>query len=170
MATKNVITKITVEKELRALYKREHKGLILLLFVVAPVLILLDALVLWGIFSHIDNTAIQIVYGILLGGLGILFPLCISIVASHSLLSEKRHLKKGEFLVAVEPLRYKDEEPVYRHGLQNFLYFSDFERYRVSNFAYEFASSGDAYYLVHYPGKKEIKLCYPCKTYEYKES
>ena len=74
----------------------------------------------------------------------------------RSLLSDvKKYIKENY----IEEVQFKSKQAS----------FSDFKDFAVGHTIYQLSSSGDEFYIVHYPPKNSIKLLYPLKMYEYKE-
>ena len=81
-------------------------------------------------------------------------------------LLERKTLLRGEFDIVTREVLYKREKRVQRHT-EECLKFDDFKEISVTHTAYELASAGDAFYIVHYKAKKRIKLLYSARAYDY---
>ena len=75
-------------------------------------------------------------------------------------------LARGDFDIVTRDVSYKSEEMVQRR-LENYLHFCEFNKISVGHTTFQLASAGDTFYIVHYKAKKDIKLLYSAKMYEY---
>lgn len=85
---------------------------------------------------------------------------------------DRKRISCGDFEISTRPLQYKEERAVHgykRYDYQEVLVFRDFKAFPVEHTAYELASYGDVYYIVHFKNRKSIELAYSTKMYEYKE-
>ena len=96
-----------------------------------------------------------------------LLPVVLAIWFLWDGLQNRRLLSQDAFEVITAELSYKSEEYVHRQ-YRELLHFAGFDRpLQVGHTAYQLATEGDLYYLVHYRGKKTVVLFYACKMYEY---
>lgn len=165
--TKNIITRAWVENELRFYHKAGVRSTVVLFAIVLPLTILLCACI---------GAALSEFEFHIIGKLIITLPLIATAAFAiwkmassvYALITQGKQLANGEFEVAVREVQYKEERRGYRHSI-TVLEFADFSEVEVDPTTYELADRGDAYYLVHYTGKREVKLYYALEMYEYRE-
>ena len=165
--TKNIITRAWVENELRFYHRAGVRSIVVLFAIVLPLTILLCACIgaaLSELELHIIGKLIICLPFIVTFGLVIWAV----IAAADVLITQGKQLANGEFEVTVCEVQYKEEKRRHRHYVK-ILEFPDFSEVEVDPTTYELADRGDAYYLVHYKGKREVKLYYALEMYEYRE-
>ncbi len=165
--TKNQINRAFVEKELRFYNTADIRATLVTGGAMCFLFIPFAAFCAYFIWITVDASFLRF----LLSAVGaILFscPAWLHVIALVKSLLERKQLNNGEFDVAVRKVTYKDEKIVHRH-VEQYLTFEGFAELSVGHTTYELATYGDVFYLVHYRGKKEIKLLYPEKMYEYNE-
>lgn len=164
--TKNIITRETLEKELRhgckagARFSLTVSGALSVVFV--PLTIGLVSL----IWMTVGNTVMKILLSVLLGGL-MTSPIWALLLNTVLCFKEMKLLDRGDFDVVTLELLRKSEIIVHRH-LEEVLHFNGFKKKSVDHTVYQLASPGDEFYIVHFKGSREIRLLYPLKMYEYK--
>lgn len=165
--TKNIITPESAKQELWKKNKRDVKDALMLCFGTL-VLAALDAAVV-ALGEHLFES---LLLTILLSAVPIGMTGLIAYAGVTQLvraIKQKKRLDRGEIAVTTGHLQYKKTFNPRRAPMQFYLHFAGFKDVEVKEFTHEHASGGDAFLLFHYEGEKEIKLCYPAKTYEYKE-
>ena len=167
--TKNLITRELVEKELRVLNRKDIRWALALFLGTAPFSLLLATGLALRILSLelLSSLTVQTLIAIFVWCFVASPFLLLASVVFHAL-SERRLLKKGRFEVSVLPLSYKQEQSVHRH-LEEQLVFRGFHPFAADSVIYLMTDAGEKCYLVHYPGKKDIKLVYPLSMYDYKD-
>ena len=158
--TKNILTRELVEKELRVLNRKDIRWALALFLGTAPFSLLLATGLALRILSLelLSSLTVQTLIAIFVWCFVASPFLLASPMVIHPL-SERRLLKKGRFEVSVLPLSYKQEQLVFR----------GFHPFAADSVIYLMTDAGEKCYLVHYPGKKDIKLVYPLSMYDYKD-
>ena len=163
--TKNVITREFVEKELRFYNRADIRANIHLLGVCSVAFLPFTLLIIYGVLSEFEGVLLQIILSVFLGGI-ISSPIWVTLILLVRALLERKMLLRGEFDIVTRELLYKREKMVHRH-IEECLKFEGFKEIAVTPTAYELASAGDAFYIVHYKAKKRIKLLYSARAYDY---
>ena len=163
--TKNIITREWIEKELRFYNTADIKSMLVICVVTAPIFLPITVVVVvYGTLSFFEGLFVKIVFSVFFGGLissAFWIPFSWLLVC----LIKRRMILRGEFDVVVREVLYKSERLVHRH-LEELLHFQGFKEISVGHTAFQLASSGDLYYIVHYKNKNSIALCYSVKMYE----
>lgn len=170
--TKNIITREWVEKELRFFNRANTKTAILWGVAFSLLCIPVTIGIVSSVLKEFNNIIIELILCVLMGGVFI-SPVAAMVFTLIKELMEKKRIDRGEFEISVRELLYKEEKYERRgrsHQTKKVLHFSDFDDVTSGGSIYQLASSDDIFYLVHYRGKHEVKLFYPEKMYEYKES
>lgn len=163
--TKNIITRSSVEKELRSCNTANLRISLILNSVLLPPYILLIVGIVYGIFMCINDLILDIIISaVLVVGLAI-FPFNI-LRPLGFIISEKRLLDRGEFDIITADVIEKRKKTVSRHEAK-ILVFAGFEGVAVSSTTYDLCSVRDEFYIVYYRGKNTISLLYPTKMYKY---
>ena len=166
--TKNIITRETVEKELKRLNKAEIHSFLVLFIVMTLVCVPVSILLIYGFFS-VGRHIVLLGIGCFLLSFALLIPVVIQLVSLITALNETQLLKNGDWFVDVDELQYKTEEMEQRHTI-NVLHFYKHGRVVSGDVSYQLASQGDPFYLVVYKKKKpRVALYYSQKLYEYRE-
>lgn len=166
--TKNIITRETVEKELKRLNKAEIHAFLVLFIVMTLVCVPVSILLIYGFFS-VGRHIVLLGISCFLLSFALLIPVVILLVSLIQAINEKKLLKNGDWLVDVDEVQYKMEEVERRHTIKVF-YFYKYGRRAAGDVEYQLASQGDAFYLVVYKKKKpRAVLNYSQKLYEYRE-
>ncbi len=167
--TKIPITRKTVREDLLAFSREEIRAhLLSILFTI--LFSVMGALLCLFIVSNLF-TAPSLVF--LFSALSIAFfafHACAALFAAFLLLWRRKKFAAGEFEIKLMPLSYKTETVRgQRRGQFDFFVFHGFKPFEATKTAYQLASSGDKFYIVHLQNRKSIKLVYPADTHEYKE-
>lgn len=168
--TKNIITRDYVKNELLFRNKATLRSALLVSIVTSLVFIPLAWITVPGALSVLRDGIFKFVFGFLycvvLGT-----PVWILICGVCRYLFEIRAIKTGCFEITVRRLTLKEEKLV-NYGrnsrLEEHLHFNGFHSVEVGHTAFQLATEGDDYYIIHYSKKKQIELVYSTKTYEYK--
>ena len=164
--TKNVITREFVEKELRFYNTADIRYTSVILTIMALFMIPITVGAV-GYFSlWCDVAWINALATIFVGSL-FAFPVLVPLFSLIRSLVERKLLNRGDFVITRTRLLYKSDRIISRQ-LEELLHFEGFRQAVVTPFAYEIATPGDDYYIVHYKGKRSIKLFYSTKRYEYR--
>ena len=166
--TKNIITRASVEEELRFLNTADIRFIIAEIALFSLLLVPLTVLLLWSAFAFFSPSPIVIVISFLLV-IALDFPYFIEGRNLARRFTERKQIKKGEFEITRSQLSYKNEVQMRRHSEYRF-YFSRFAHYVVGKSRYELFEGGDEFYLVHYRKGDVIQIIYPLKTHEYQEA
>ncbi len=166
--TKNIITRESVERELRFYNNADIRSTLVLTLALSIFFIPFTILLVYAVLALTENVFLKIVLGTVAGVL-MSAPIWINICFLFSFLHERKLIVGGEFEIVIRPVSYKSKEIAHRHT-EELLVFSGFERTTVGHTEYQLASPGDDFCLVHYRNKKTIKLLYSLKLYEYKEN
>ncbi|MBQ8858572.1 MAG: hypothetical protein IJ012_02140 [Clostridia bacterium] len=164
--TKNIITRDGVEKELRSRNKAEMRAILALCAVSILFFLPIAVLVIYGLCSSLSSIPLKVLLSVFFGGV-ISSPFWLTLWSLALVRKEKMLLDRGEFYIAVHPLSHKSEN-FHHRILKEFLHFDGFRKIVVPHTTFQLASPGDAFYLVYYPGKKEIVFLYAADMYEYK--
>ena len=166
--TKNIITREIIEKELKFLNKADIRSSLVLIAVMTLIFVPLSIIPIYIFFSVGGKT-------ILLGSCCFLFflvfllPIFLNLIPLVKAINEAHLLKKGDWFVDIDEVRYKTEELEYKHPI-DVLYFYRYERVVSGGAEFQLASQDDAFYLVIYKKKKpRVVLHYSQKMYEYQE-
>ena len=162
--TKNIITREWVEKELRFYNTADIRSRLVLCSVFTVILLPITIALIWGVVESFDHVLVEIFLSIFMGCITSSPILHFSLLIREAL-CEKKMLDRGEFDIVTRDVSYKSEEMVHRH-IEEFLYFCEFDKISVGHTTFQLASVGDEFYIVHYKGKKDIKLFYSAKMYE----
>ena len=166
--TKNIITKETIEKELKFLNKADIRSSLVLIAVMAVVFLPLSLLPIY-IFLSVGRKTILLGICCFLGFSVFLLPIFFNLISLLKSINEAHLLKKGDWFVDIDEVRYKTEEIEHRHTI-DVLYFYRYERVVSGGIEFQLASQDDAFYLVIYKKKKpSVVLHYSLKMYEYQE-
>ncbi len=165
--TKEIITKDFIEKELRFYNKADIRSTLVLMGALSLFFVPLTIGVLYAIIKVFENLALKVLLCVLAGGI-FLIPIIYNFFLLQSYLEERELLRGGYFNVKAIKLNGKSEKIVNRRDAK-FLHFEDFKEFQTEYTVYDLASVGDEFYIVHYITKRNIKLLYPAKMYEYKE-
>lgn len=166
--TKNIITREFVENELRFYNKADIRSTLVLYGTLSVFFVPLAAGLIYGILSQAGYPVLKIFLVAVIGGL-FGFPVWCGIFLLCRSLKERKLLLNGEFEIEIHTVTHKKEKVVHKH-IEEFLRFKGFKDVSVGHTVFQLASPGDEFYLIHYRSKKLIKLLYPTKMYEYKES
>ena len=166
--TKNIITKETIEKELKFLNKADIRSSLVLIAVMALIFVPLSIIPIY-IFFSVGRKTILLGICCFLGFLVFLLPIFLNLISLAKAINEAHLLKKGDWFVDVDEVRYKTEELEHKHTI-DVLYFYRYERVVSGGAEFQLASQDDVFYLVIYKKKKpSIVLHYSQKMYEYRE-
>lgn len=166
--TKNIITRQTIIKELRFYNSADIRSTLILCGVLSIFFIPFTIGLVSVAVALTKNVLLKIVFGIV-AGVAMSSPIWVMILFLFSFLAQRRLLRRGEVEIIIRPVVYKSKKTAYRHT-EEILNFSGFKERAVGRTEYQLASPGDDFYLVHYHAKKEIKLLYSLKMYEYREN
>ena len=167
--TKNIITKETIEKELKALNKADIRSTMVYIAAMTVFFVPLSIIPIYLFFS-VPRKTILLGIGCFLGSFVLLLPVLINLFFLAKVINEARLLKQGDWFVDIDQVRYKTQEIKYRHT-SNVLYFYRYERVASGGVNFQLASQDDRFYLVIYKKKKPcVVLHYSQKAYEYHES
>ena len=164
--TKNVITRESIEKELRFYNTADIRSTLVLCGALSPLFVLFTVLVVYGFVTLLKTIWLKIILSVFLGVLTS-SPIWLNLLALGIRLKERKLLRNGDFNIAVCEVQYKDERFVNRHT-EKYLHFDGFENVSVENVNYDLVSQGDEFYIVHYKGHATIKLLYSLKMYEFR--
>jgi len=170
--TKNIITRQGIEKKLYSDNQASLKHTALFFFVM---------LVVCGVASTIFIVAGFEVENLVIDIISVIFAAMVTVPAWVMLagfvkdLIERKHLKNGDVEIVTLPLLYETEETRYTRRTrteykQYKFHFAGFDAHLVSSEQSERFTMGDEFYIVYYKGSKKIKMAYPLKMYEYKET
>ena len=162
--TKNIITREWIEKELRFYNTADIKSRLVLCGVFTVILLPITIALIYGILLSLDNVLVKIVLSIFIGGI-VSSPIWLFFLLTREALCERKMLARGDFDIVTRDVSYKSEEIVHRH-IEEFLHFCEFDKISVGHTTFQLASVGDEFYIVHYKGKKDIKLFYSAKMYD----
>ena len=166
--TKNIITRETIEKELKFLNKAEIRLFLILAVVITVICVPLSTLPIRIFYSDVRKT---ILLGIccFLGFLVFLLPIFLILIDLLKAINEAHLLKKVDWFVDIDEVRYKTEEAEHKRTIK-VLYFYRYERVVSNRVEFQLTSQDDAFYLVIYKKKKpSVVLHYSQKMYEYQE-
>ena len=188
--TKNIITKETIEKELKFLNKADIRSSLVMIAVMAVIFVPLSIIPIY-IFFSVGRKTILLGICCFLGFLVFLLPIFLNLISLVKAINEAHLLKKGDWFVDTDEVRYKTEEVEHRHTIDvlyfyrygrvvsggverrhtiDVLYFYRYGRVVSGGAEFQLASQDDAFYLVIYKKKKpSIVLHYSQKMYEYRE-
>ena len=166
--TKNIITRETIEKELKFLNKADIRSYLVLIAVMTVIFLPLSILPIY-IFFSVGKKTILLGICCFLSFSVFLLPIFFNLISLVKAIKEAHLLKKGDWFVDVDEVRYKTEELEHKHTI-DVLYFYRYERVVSGGAEFQLASQGDAFYLVTYKMKKpSVVLHYSQKLYEYQE-
>ena len=173
--TKNIITKETIEKELKFLNKADIRSSLVMIAVMAVIFVPLSIMPIY-IFFSVGRKTILLGICCFLGFLVFLLPIFLNLIPLVKAINEAHLLKKGDWFVDTDEVRYKTEEVEHRHTIVehrhtiDVLYFYRYGRVVSGGAEFQLASQDDAFYLVIYKKKKpSVVLHYSQKMYEYRE-
>lgn len=157
--TKSIITRESIQNDLRFQNTAEIRGAVysgfMLVFVYLPLIIFLIVIS--------EMISVQLFLTVLL----VLSPIILYAVYLYTVLSQRKKIADGEFMVVTAELSYKSETIINRRHVE-LLHFAGFRKCSVNHTIFQLADAGDEYYLVHFPDKTDIALLYPTEQYEYK--
>lgn len=165
--TKNPLTRQEIERELYALNKADIRAAAVMLGVTILILAPIASIITVITVSATGHFAIKAAIIIITDGLS-LVPVAAMLVGVIHAFTDRKLLQNGGFDIVTRELQYKEEKIVGRH-LERFFHFQGFYPTTVGTTTYQLADQGDEYYIVHYKGKKFIKLIYSAKMYDLKE-
>ena len=166
--TKNIITRETIEKELKFLNKADIRFSLVLIAVMTVIFVPLSIISIY-IFFSVGRKTILLGIFCFLSFSGFLLPIFLNLISLVRAINEAHLLKKGAWFVDVDKVRYKTEELQRRHTTY-VLYFCRYKRVVSGGADFQLASQDDAFYLVIYKKKKpSVVLHYSQKMYEYRE-
>ena len=163
--TQNIITREWIEKELRFYNTADIKSSLVLCSVSTVIFLPITIALIHGIAESFDNVLVKIVLLILIGCITS-SPIWRSFLLTRNALCERKMLARGDFDIVTRDVSYKSEEMVHRH-MEEYLHFCEFNKISVGHTIFQLASAGDTVYIVHYKAKKDIKLLYSAKMYEF---
>ena len=168
--TKNVLTKESIAKSLSRSFKDEIYMQLFLTILLSVIFIPLSIGCFYALFWEVDNVIFAVAKAVvcLIFIVCCSLPIILNVIPLVSALIKKRKLKRGEFDVIVRELSYKREVYV-RKSLEQRFVFAQYGEVAVGSTAYQLSSSEDEFYLVVFPGKKNIEALYPLKTFEFVE-
>ena len=162
--TKNIITCEWIKKELRFYNTADIKSRLVLCGIFTVIFLPITIALIYGILMSFDNVLVKIVLSIFMGGITS-SPIWLFFLLIQNALCERKMLARGDFDIVTCDVSYKSEEMVHRH-MEEYLYFSGFNKKSVGHTTFQLTSAGDTFYIVHYKDKKDIKLFYSTKMYE----
>ena len=166
--TKNIITRETIEKELKFLNKADIRSSLVLIAVMTVFFLPLSILPIY-IFFSVGKKTILLGICCFLSFSVFLLPIFFNLIPLVKAINEAHLLKKGDWFVDVDEVRYKTEELEHKHTI-DVLYFYRYERVVSGGAEFQLASQDDVFYLVIYKKKKpSVVLHYSQKMYEYQE-
>ena len=166
--TYNIITRDELRKELLFYNKADICSSLVLLGVVSVFCIPLTLFLVFGVSMPFESVLFNTVFSVIIGLISS-SPIWLMLYVLVSALIERKRLTCDEFDVVTRELSYKSDQLVRRGRhmhVEELLHFSDFKPTSVDHTAFQLASAGDVYYIVHYKGKDEIKLLYSTKMYK----
>lgn len=168
--TKNIITREWVTNELRFYNKADIKAGLVLFCMFALIVVLIVTPCVLAILSQSEDIFAEVIT-LIIPCLIIVIPAVMFLRGLCVAFSEKKLLNNGDFDIEVCELQYKDEKMMGfgMRNLKEFLHFEGFKGVMVDHTQFQLATMGDEYYIVHYRNKKDIKLFYSLKMYEYRE-
>lgn len=161
--TKNIITREWIEKELRFYNTADIKSRLVLCSVFTVIFLPITIALVYGITKSFNIVLAEIVLSIFIGGITS-SPIWGFFLLIRNALCERKMLARGEFDIVTCDVSYKSQEMVHRH-MEEYLHFCGFNKISVGHTTFQLASAGDTFYIVHYKGKKDIKLFYSAKMY-----
>ena len=167
--TKNVITRESIAKDLAANLKGEFAMSLFFSVLFSVIFIPMIIGCFYALFWKVDNVILAVAKAVVC----LIFIVCCSlptilnVIPLVSAIIKKKKVKSGEFDVIVRELSYKRE--VYKRGVERRFVFVGFKEVAVTRNVYQLSSSEDEFYLVVFPGKKNIEALYPLKTFEFVE-
>lgn len=164
--TKNIITREWVEKELRFYNTADIRYTLIVCAALSLLCLPITAICIYGVLSEFQNAFFKIVLCIVVVGV-LTAPVWLGLLSLWGSIVERKLLKNGDFDIVTRELLYKEERTNRRH-IDEFFGFDDFDEIKVGHTAFQMASQGDEFYIVHYLTKKQIKLLYAAKMYEYR--
>lgn len=170
--TKNIITRESIEKELREDNRLCVRSSVILCVVMAVIFVPLTIGFVMSVSNIcqrlIQNILVEILACVLVGAIG-LAPVYINLWGLRGDLIRQKLLKQGDFDIVVESVLYKSTKIVRRHE-EEFLHFKAFGAVNASHTHFQLASTGDDFYIIYYRQIKKVAVIYPCKMYEYMEN
>ena len=165
--TKNLITRKSVEKELRLQNTAALRSALVLTVALSLVIVPLAIGLAYGASTLFRNAVLKVLAAVFVGGLTSA-PVWLGLLSVGASLWERGRLRNGQFDVTVCEVQYKHERVVRRHT-EKVLRLYGFKETAVGNVNYDLVSQGDAFYVVHYKGDTTVRLLYSLKMYEYGE-
>ncbi len=166
--TKNIITREWIENELRFYNSADIRSMLVLCGVMSLVFLPLTAASVCGLIVWLENIWLKVFSSFLIGVL-LSAPVWGNLFSLRIILNERKLLLRGDFEIVTRKVQYKIEKAVHSHT-ECFLHFSDFREASCIQTTFQLTSQGDEFYLVHYTGQDSVKLMFPARTYEYRES
>ena len=164
--TKNIITCEWIKKELRFYNTADIKSRLALCGIFTVIFLPITIALIYGILVSFDNVLVKIVLSIFMGGITS-SPIWLFFLLIQNALRERKMLARGDFDIVTCDVSYKSEEiDRRRRHMEEYLYFSGFNKKSVGHTTFQLTSAGDTFYIVHYKDKKDIKLFYSTKMYE----
>ena len=103
--TKNIITKETIEKELKALNKADIRSTMVYIAAMTVFFVPLSIIPIYLFFS-VPRKTILLGIGCFLGSFVLLLPVLINLFFLAKVINEARLLKQGEWFVDIDQVRY----------------------------------------------------------------
>jgi hypothetical protein len=171
MATKNVITRAWLEKELAKDNRLDVRGGRNFFLGISLFALLFFGFVTCVIAFNIYNTVGRVIT-FAVGGALILFLSYFSSLPLRWALRSRRRIARGDFLVITRELYSKSIETDERHTYieNHYLHFGKNGSVLVSASEYLLADKGTEYYLVCYTEHGSILRYFSTKAYEYREN
>ena len=168
--TKNIITRKWIQKELHFYNTAGLRSALVTCIGLSIFLIPLALGSVYAVLSSFENGPFKFVFCFVSGAI-MSSPVWVLLFCICNLVLERKAIKNGSFEITVGRLTHKEERLV-RYGknsrLEERLHFNGFHSVEVGHTAFQLATEGDDYYIIHYSKKKQIELVYSTKTYEYK--
>ena len=165
--TKNVITRDSVEKELRFNNKAGFRYTLTMCAAWSLFCVPLTVGVVCNICGSIEAIWLKVILSVFVGALTSA-PIWALLLSLKNTLREKKLLKAGDFCISVREVQYKEEKLVNRRVVR-VLHFADFGDISTGGTIFELASAGDEFYIIHYKNSKSVQMFYPLRAYELKE-
>ena len=171
MATKNVITRAWLEKELAEDNRRDVRNGRNFFLGISLFALLFFGFATCVIAFNIYNTVGRVIT-FAVGGALILFLTYFTSLPLRWALRSRRRIARGEFVVITRELYYKSIETEERHTYieNHYLHFGKNGSVLVSASEYLLADKGTEYYLVCYTENGSILRYFSTKTHEYREN
>lgn len=171
-ATKNIITKETIGRDLLSQNQKTTR-FYMILFVVLTVLTSVVFLIFYSLVLKSSDIGIAAWVIFFIAMLICFSPSFFCILSVFRSLSERKILKNVAFFVVTDEVAYKEEKSVTRRGhvyIQKTIHFCKYGDVHVDATCYQLTSNGDMFYLVVYQRDPQtLRKYYPAKMYQYKE-